>query len=56
MNRADVRRLAKEGRKQKVMPQFMRKELVSSAMQELQGGNLSKADKLFKKLIKLKSF
>ncbi len=52
MNRAERRRLAKEGRKQKVMPQFMREELMSSAMQELQGGNLSKADKLFKKLIK----
>lgn len=51
MNRAERRRLAKEGHKQKGEPHFIREELLSKAMRELQGGNLTKADQLFKKLI-----
>ena len=51
MNRAERRRLTKEGRKQKVVPQFMREEFLANAMKELQSGNLVKADQLFNQLI-----
>lgn len=52
MNRAERRRLMKKSRKQKVVPQFIREELLANAMQELQKGNLSQANQLFIKLIK----
>jgi len=51
VNRAERRRLIKEGRKQKVVSPLMREELLANAIQELQQGNLKYADKLFKKLI-----
>ena len=51
MSRAERRRLMKESRKQKAVPQFMREEFLANAMQELQKGNLDRADQLFKQLI-----
>lgn len=51
MNRAERRRLIKESRKQKTVPTFMREEVLTNAIQELQKGNLDQADQLFKQLI-----
>lgn len=51
MNRAERRRLVKKSHKQKVVPPFMREEILANAMQELQNSNFCQADKLFKQLI-----